>query len=225
MKKGLFISFEGGEGTGKSTQVRLLADKLAEQGNLVHITREPGGTDLSEKIRGMLKTNSNIDPITEMLLMFAARREHFMKCICPLLEQGYIVICDRFYDSSLVYQGILKNISVEQIMQLKEITLGNFDPDFTIILDIPSSIAKERIQNRQLYLDNYDMMSEDEYNIIRNGFRKISKIFPFRCRLINASGDEKRVFSRIYKAVEKFIFEINRELSRKIHFSRQEISF
>lgn len=207
MKRAFFITFEGGEGTGKSTQVKLLADRLAMRGNLVHITREPGGTDLSEKIRNILKTNPNIDPITELLLMFAARREHFEKSIRPLLDQGYTIICDRFYDSSLVYQGILKNVSIEQIMQLKVMTLGNFEPDFTIVLDIPPSIAKERILHRQLYLDNYDMMSEDEYNIIRNGFRKITEAFPFRCKLINASGDEKRVFARVYKAVEKFILE------------------
>ena len=204
-KKGFFISFEGGEGTGKSTQVKLLADKLAMQKNLVHVTREPGGTELSEKIRTILKTNPNIDPITELLLMFAARREHFQKSIRPLLDQGYTIICDRFYDSSLVYQGILKHVPIEQIMQLKEMTLGDFEPDFTIILDIPPSIAKDRIQNRQLYLDNYDMMSEDEYNVIRNGLKKITEVFPFRCKLINASGDEKRVFSRVYKAIEKFI--------------------
>ena len=205
MRKGLFISFEGGEGTGKSTQVRLLADRLSERGNLVHITREPGGTALSEEIRKLLKTTPAMDSITEMLLMFAARREHFIKSICPMLEQGYTIICDRFYDSSLVYQGVLKNIPIEQIMQLKIMTLGDFEPDFTIILDIPPNIAKDRIQHRQLYLDNYDMMSEDEYDIIRNGFRKIADAFPFRCKLINASGDEKKVFSRIYKAIEKFI--------------------
>lgn len=210
MKKGFFISFEGGEGTGKSTQVRLLANKLAEQGNLVHITREPGGTELSEKIRDILKTTSNIDSITEMLMMFAARREHFIKSICPLLDQGYIVLCDRFYDSSLVYQGILKNVSIEKIMQLKEMTLGNFEPDFTIILDIPSSVAKKRIQGRQLYWDDYDMMSESEYNIIRNGFRKIAEVFPFRCKLIDASGDERKVFFKVQKAVEKFMLKARR---------------
>ena len=207
IRKGLFISFEGGEGTGKSTQVGLLADKLSEQGNLVHITREPGGTELSEEIRKLLKTTSDVDPITEMLLMFAARREHFVKSICPMLEQGYTIICDRFYDSSLVYQGVLKNIPIEQIVQLKIMTLGDFEPDFTIILDIPPSIAKERIQHRQLYLDNYDMMSENEYDIIRNGFKKIAEIFPFRCKLINASGDEKKVFSRICKVIEKFMVQ------------------
>lgn len=210
MKKGFFISFEGGEGTGKSTQVRLLANKLAEQGNLVRITREPGGTELSEKIRDILKTTSNIDSITEMLLLFAARREHFIKSICPLLEQNYIVLCDRFYDSSLVYQGILKNVSIEKIMQLKEMTLGNFEPDFTIILDIPSSVAKKRIQGRQLYWDDYDMMSENEYNIIRNGFKKTAEIFPFRCKLIDASGNERKVFSKVQKAVEKFMSEAER---------------
>jgi len=205
MRKGFFISFEGGEGTGKSTQVRLLANKLSERGDHVYITREPGGTEISEKIRDILKSSPSIDSITELLLMFAARREHFAKAILPRLKQGHIVICDRFYDSSLVYQGILKKISIEQIMHLKTMTLGDFEPDFTIILDIPSDIAKERTTRRQLCLDNYDMMSEDEYNIIRDGFKKIAEAFPFRCKLINASRDEKRVSSRIYKAVEKVI--------------------
>ncbi len=205
MKKGFFISFEGGEGTGKSTQVKLLADRLSEHGRLVFTTREPGGAVISEKIRSILKSSSDIDSITEVLLMFAARREHFVKSIKPHLEQGYTVICDRFLDSTLVYQGILKNISMEQIMQLKFMTLGEFEPDFTVILDIPSSIAKERIQYRQLYLDNYDMMSENEYNTVRNGFRRIAEAFPFRCKLINASGDERKVFSRIYKAIDRFI--------------------
>ena len=205
MKKGFFLSFEGGEGTGKSTQVRLLADKLSEHGELVFTTREPGGSEISEKIRDILKSSSDMDSITEALLMFAARREHFEKSIKPHLDQGYTVICDRFFDSSLVYQGMLKNVPIEQIVRLKSITLGEFEPDFTVILDIPPSIAKERIYHRQLCLDNYDMMSEDEYNIVRNGFRKIAETFPFRCKLINASGDEKRVFSRVYKAVKRFI--------------------
>lgn len=204
MRKGFFISFEGGEGTGKSTQVKLLANRLSDRGDQVYITREPGGTEVSEKIRDILKSSPSVDSVTELMLMFAARREHFMKAILPRLEQGCTIICDRFYDSSLVYQGILKKIPIEQIMQLKEITLMNFEPDFTIILDIPSSLAKERTQRRQLCLDNYDMMSEDEYNIIRDGFRKIAEAFPFRCKLINASGDEKRVSYRILKAVEKF---------------------
>lgn len=205
MKKGVFISFEGGEGTGKSTQVRLLADKLSEHGDLVFTTREPGGSDISEKIRDILKSSTDMDSITEVLLMFAARREHFVKSIKPHLDQGYIVISDRFFDSSLVYQGMLKSVPIEQIIRLKSMTLGEFEPDFTIILDIPPSIAKERIHHRQLCLDNYDMMSDDEYNIVRNGFRKISETFPFRCRLINASGDEKRVFSRVYKTIKRAI--------------------
>lgn len=205
MKRGLFISFEGGEGTGKTTQVRLLANKLSGCGYLVSTTREPGGSGVSERIRDILKSSPDIDAITEVLLMFAARREHFVKFILPQLEQGYTVICDRFVDSSLVYQGILKNVSIEQIMQLKFMTLGRFEPDFSIVLDIPPSIAKERIQCRQLYLDNYDMMSEDEYNVVRNGFRKIAEIFPFRCKLVNATGDEKKVFSRVYNVVQRIL--------------------
>lgn len=205
MKSGRFISFEGGEGTGKSTQVGLLAKWLVDQGYLVHVTREPGGTEVSEKIRDVLKSSSSIDSITELLLMFAARREHYVRTIRPLIDQGYIVICDRFYDSSLVYQGVLKRIPIEQIMQLKEMSLGDFEPDFTIVLDISSDIAKERISHRQLCLDNYDNMSSDEYNVIREGFIRLTEAFPFRCKLINALGDEKRVFSRICKSIDKFL--------------------
>lgn len=205
MKQGQFFTFEGGEGVGKSTQIKLLAEKLSKLGYLVHITREPGGTDISESIRDILKSSSHIDPITETLLMFAARREHYIKSIKPRLDQGYIVLCDRFYDSSLVYQGILKKISIEQIVMLKNMTLGEFEPDFTLVLDIPSDIAKERVLNRQLCLDDYDMMSEHEFNIIRNGFISIAKTFKFRCKIINAIGNETTVSNRIFKAVQKVL--------------------
>lgn len=205
MKQGYFITFEGGEGTGKSTQVKLLADLLSKSGHLVYTTREPGGTEVSEQIRKILKTNSGIDPITEALLMFAARREHFIKSIQPRLQQGYIVICDRFCDSSLVYQGILKSIPIEHLIQLKTMTLGDFEPNLTIILDLPSNIAKERISRRQLCLDDYDLMSVTEYNIIRNGFKKICDTFPDRCKIVNSSAKESTISYKIVKIVKSFL--------------------
>ena len=200
--RGVFITFEGGEGVGKSTQVQILAKKLIEEQKLVEVTREPGGSAIAEKIREILKTSSEIDSVTELLLMFAARREHFIKKISPLLLQGYTVICDRFYDSSIVYQGILKHIPIEQIMYLKNMTIGDFEPDLTIILDVSSEVAKKRVVARKLPFDNYDRMSEDEYELIRNGFKKIAEIFSFRSVLIGAEGNPSTVASKIRKAIK-----------------------
>lgn len=200
--RGVFITFEGGEGVGKSTQVQILAEKLREEQKLVEVTREPGGSAVAEKIREILKTSSEIDSITELLLMFAARREHFIKKISPLLLQGYTVICDRFYDSSIVYQGILKHIPIEQIMYLKNMTIGDFEPDLTIILDVSSEVAKKRVVARKLPFDNYDRMSEDEYELIRNGFKKIAEIFSFRSVLVSADGNPLTVASKVYKAIK-----------------------
>ena len=205
MKQGYFITFEGGEGTGKSTQVKMLEKILSEQGYLVYTTREPGGAEVAEEIRKILKSYSGIDPLSEALLMFAARREHFVKTIRPRIKQGYIVISDRFYDSSLVYQGILKNIPIEYLVQLKNMTLADFEPDLTIILDISSTIAKQRIADRQLCLDDYDLMSVDEYNKVRNGFKKIAEIFPDRCKIVDSSKHEKAVSSKINKIVTSFL--------------------
>jgi dTMP kinase len=198
---GRFISFEGCEGVGKSTQIELLAEKLISDGWKVHVTREPGGAELGEKIRDILKKTHSIDPICEVLLMFAARRDHFVK-FAPMMEKGYLVICDRFYDSSLVYQGLLKCVPIADIMKLKEMVVGNFEPDLTIILDASVDISIDRIKTRCNF-DEYDEMERRQYEIVRSGFQKISEIFPFRTLLINAEGSKKTVFSRIWKAIQK----------------------
>jgi dTMP kinase len=203
---GKFITFEGGEGVGKTTQVRLLAQKLSENYGLsVYTTREPGGDEIGEKIRDVLKAPnvSVIDPLCEALLMFAARRDHFVKLISPLLKRGYFVICDRFYDSSLVYQGLLKCVSIEDIMHLKRITLGNFEPDLTIIVDVSADTAAARMAARHLIPDEYDMMNLEKHEIIREGFRKIAEIFSFRSVLIDAEGSINTVFAKVLKAIRK----------------------
>ena len=220
-KKGVFITFEGGEGSGKSTQVKLLEKQLKDDGYLVRVTREPGGVDVAEEIRNVLKNFTTMDPISEVMLMFEARREHYVKLIQTLLEKNYVVISDRFYDSSIIYQGILKNVSVRQIMFLKKMVLDDFEPDITFVLDISAEIAKQRVKNRESMLlnfdlgsdqknandglPNYDQMSEMEYEIIRNGFKKIASVFDFRSVVINATGNPQKVFQKIYKEVRKRI--------------------
>jgi dTMP kinase len=205
---GKFIVFEGCEGAGKTTQARILGKKLSDCGLNVYVTREPGGSEIAEKIRHLLKTVREIDAICEVLLMFAARRDHFVKKISPLLKDGYTVICDRFYDSSLVYQGILKSVPIDWIMQLKQMTIGDFEPDLTIILDLDIDIAIERVKSR-CAPDEYDAMSRSHYEIIRRGFQKISETFPFRTTVVNANGAPKTVFSRIWKIIQRYFSSVD----------------
>ena len=204
---GKFITFEGGEGVGKSTQVKLLAEKLRELGYGVFVTREPGGAELGEKIRDLLKKTTHMDSLCELLLIFAARRDHFIKLIVPHLENNEIVICDRFYDSSLVYQGILKHIPIERIMELKHMVLGYFEPDLTLVLDMDVAKSKQRLAKRCLIADEYDSMDAEKHELVRQGFKKISEIFSFRAELVNANGSEQKVFSKIFEVVEKRILK------------------
>ena len=205
---GKFITFEGGEGVGKSTQVQLLANELRRRGFKVQITREPGGDEVGEKIRTVLKSaSSKMDPLCETFLLFAARRDHFVNVIAPLLELGYFVICDRFYDSTLVYQGLLKHVSIEDIMKLKQICVGNFEPDLTIVLDMDVESAINRVATRNFVLDDpvldeYDAMDKEKYNVIREGFHKIADIFSFRTEMVKANGSKEAVFERIFKKIE-----------------------
>ena len=199
----MFISFEGGDGVGKSTQIKLVAEKLQESGYKIVVTREPGGTDTAEEIRGILKSR-NLDPISELLLMFAARREHFVKKIKPALEEGAIVLCDRFYDSSIIYQGVLKHIPVDKILEIKEFTIGNFEPDLTILLDMEYKTARKRSQarNPELFgVDEYDSLSEKQYALISESFKKLAKIFSDRYVIVQAALPRERVFENIMKIV------------------------
>ena len=202
---GKFITFEGGEGVGKTTQIHLLYEFLNTRRIKVKVTREPGGDEVGEKIRAVIKSAAitKMDPLCETLLLFAARRDHFIKIIQPLLEQGYTVICDRFYDSTLVYQGLLKHVSIEDIMKLKQMTIGNTEPDLTIILDVDSEVSTKRLSMRNLIQDEYDTMKKEQHDIIRKGFQNIAEVFSFRSVMINATGNEKTVFAKVIKAIEK----------------------
>ena len=202
---GKFITFEGGEGVGKTTQIHMLYEFLNTRRIKVKVTREPGGDEVGEKIRAVIKSAAitKMDPLCETLLLFAARRDHFIKIIQPLLEQGYTVICDRFYDSTLVYQGLLKNVSIEDIMKLKQMTIGNTEPDLTIILDVNSEVSTKRLSMRNLIQDGYDTMKKEQHDIIRKGFQNIAEVFSFRSVMINATENEQTVFAKVIKAIEK----------------------
>lgn len=208
-KKGKFITFEGGEGVGKTAQIELLLEKLKTLKLKVKLTREPGGTSFGELIRNLLKSHpdfKNIDPLAEAFLMFAIRKDHYEKIIKPFLDEGYIVICDRFYDSTIVYQGMLKNIPYESIMTLKNLTLGDFEPDLTFILDLDPKIASLRLENRELnLLDAYDSMDIEKHNIIRTGFKKIAKIFSYRTKIINANKSPQKIALKIFELTKTLL--------------------
>ena len=191
-----FITFEGGEGAGKSTQVKLLAEYLRGQGQEVVLTREPGGTPNAERIRDLLLQNGNWHGLTEVLLHFAARNEHVNKIIKPALAAGQWVICDRFFDSTIVYQGYGQGVEMNKIEEIKLATLGGFAPDITFLLDIDTETALRRATDH----NRYEKMGLAFHKKIRDGFLDLAKEHK-RFLVINAAGDANKVHKQIIKHI------------------------
>lgn len=171
-----FITFEGVEGSGKSTQSKLLRDSLAQKNILASLTREPGGTKASEKIREILLSNE-IDALeskSEVFLNFAARIEHVEKFIKPKLQNGEVVICDRFFDSTIAYQGYGFEGDVAQIRKLNQIAIGDFKPDITFLIDIDVEKSFDRIKDRSSN-NRYEELEMDFHKRVRDGFLQIAK--------------------------------------------------
>lgn len=194
--KGIFITFEGGEGAGKSTQARRLAGHLRESGREVVLTREPGGTPGAEAIRSLLlDPATQLSPLADTLLHFAARADHVAQVIAPALGRGAIVICDRFYDSTLAYQGYGMGVPLPQIGAL--IGLVGLKPNLTFVLQVSDVIAKERLKARGGAADRYERMDQAMAERIARGFREIAAAEPDRCLPLDASGDLDSVFRAI----------------------------
>lgn len=195
MGRGKFITFEGGEGAGKSTQTRLLAGHLKGQGIDVLTTREPGGSPGAEAIRDLLVTGDpdRWDPTSEALLNFAARRDHVETIIKPALAKGTWVVSDRFSDSTTVYQGIAGKLGEDAITALEQLTLAGFKPDLTLVLDIPVDVGLARSRARHSASgsteDRYENMGKDFHEVLRGGFQAVAKANPERCVMIDAGGE------------------------------------
>jgi dTMP kinase len=202
--RGKFITLEGGEGAGKSTQARLLSAWLAEKGITATLTREPGGTPGAEDIRNLLVTGEvgRWDPLTETLLHFAARREHFTRLILPALDAEQWVICDRFIDSTLAYQGYGQGIDQTAIAALRRTVLGDFAPDLTLILDVLPETRRARTAARPGNEDRYERMNEAFHDRVRAGFHAIATAEPGRCTVISADQPIDAVFAALKQAVE-----------------------
>ncbi|MEZ5691228.1 MAG: dTMP kinase [Rickettsiales bacterium] len=189
MSSGKFISFEGGEGSGKSTQLGLLAGKLNKTKLPFIMTREPGGSKGAEEIRSLLVSGDdrNWEPLAETLLFQAARCDHIDKVIKPNLLEGKTVICDRFVDSTLVYQGIGKSLGKNYIKSLHNMLFGNFMPDLTIILDINPKEGLRRAKGRGDGEDRFERLAIEFHNKIRDGFLEIAVREPQRCVVLDAT--------------------------------------
>lgn len=205
MSKGKFITFEGGEGTGKSTQVTLLADELRQAGIDVLTTREPGGAPGAEEIRNLL-VNGAVNrwtPVSEALLNYAARAEHLDKTVFPALERGQWVISDRFADSTMAYQGYGHGLAHETLDKIRSAVIGDFRPDLTIIFDLDLETGLRRAEARGEGEDRYERMGKDFHLRLRQGFLDIAKAEPDRCAVIDASGSIEQVAAAIRATISE----------------------
>lgn len=204
MKPGRFITFEGGEGAGKSTQIRLLAEVLRGWNLPVTVTREPGGSPGAEAIRRLLVEGETgrWDPLAEALLHFAARRDHLIRTIWPALDRGDWVLSDRFADSTMAYQGYGHRLKRDLVTQLYNIVVGDFTPDLTLILDLPVEEGLLRAKQRGGGEDRYERMGQDFHERLRHGFLEIAARAPERCVVIPANGEIADVARAILVAVE-----------------------
>jgi dTMP kinase len=202
--RGGFISIEGGEGAGKSTQVGLLVSALDRAGIAVKATREPGGSPGAEAIRRLLLEGEGErwDAISEALLLVAARRDHVAGVIAPALAEGVWVVSDRFADSMMAYQGYGKGLGLQDLAALHRFALGDFAPDLTVILDLPVETGLARAAARSP-ADRFERLDREFHEKLRQGFRQIAADSPARCILIDAAGDPQTVHRAVVAAVEQ----------------------
>jgi dTMP kinase len=196
-----FITFEGGEGAGKSTQIRMFAEALRKAGVECAVTREPGGTPEAEAIRGLLVSGEpgKMDAMTELLLHYAARRDHVTKSIQPKLAEGTWVVSDRFSDSTLAYQGHGHKLGEEVVKKLHKIVLGKFLPHLTFILDIEVADGIRRAESRGAAENRYEKMGHDFHERLRDGFLAIAAAEPKRCVVVNAARSMAEVHTDIIR--------------------------
>ncbi len=197
------ITIEGGEGAGKSTQADLLLAALGHAGIAATRTREPGGSEGAEAIRRLLLEGAveRWDAVGEALLLYAARRDHVVRLIAPALDRGIWVVCDRFADSTLAYQGYGRGLPLADLLALHRLALGDFAPDLTLILDLPAALGLARAARRSGDADRFERLDAAFHERLRQGFRQIAADHPERCLLIDAAGDQDTVHRAVLAAV------------------------
>ena len=203
-KRGRFITFEGGEGTGKSTQARRLAAALAARRIPAIVTREPGGSPGAEEIRALLVRGdpARWNPLTEALLFYAARADHTERTIKPALAEGKWVICDRFSDSSYAYQGAGRGLDRETVRRIETIAIDDFKPDLTFVLDLPPEIGLERAGKRGNYETRFEEFDAAFHSRMRKAFLDIARRAPNRCVVVDAGRDVEEVAEAVLGALK-----------------------
>lgn len=204
--KSLFISFEGADACGKSTQVQLLAETLRTQGRELIITREPGGTKVAEKIRDILLDKElQISARGELLLYLAARAEHVQQVIKPALQAGKIVICDRFLDSTLVYQGLARGLGLTEVLRLNDFATQGLLPQVTFWLAATREVLEMRRLRRGVPQDRLELEQESFKELVRQGFAQLQELYPARIKKIDASQEISAVQAAIWHNLQEYI--------------------
>jgi dTMP kinase len=207
VKKGKFITFEGGEGSGKSTHIARLTTRLRQGGYHVLITREPGGTDVGEQIRHILqysKDSGSMVPETELLLFCASRAQLVREVIQPALNEGNIVICDRFLDSTTVYQGVGRKIDPQAVAAINQFAVGANLPDLTLVIDLDPRIGLERVRGRELF-DRMENQSLEFYERVRQGYLNLAKLESHRVKVIDGSQTIDEIANQIWSLVKRVL--------------------
>ena len=207
MTKGWFITVEGPEGAGKTTVIQMVAEELQKEGYPVLLTREPGGIRIAEKIRQIIldQEHQEMDPKTEALLYAAARRQHLVQKVVPALEKGMIVLCDRFIDASLAYQGYARKIGLDEVYEINKFAIGNTMPDLTLYFDIEPEIGLSRIkQNRNTEVNRLDLENIQFHHRVREGYLLLAEKFPERIKKIDA----RLTIDEVKNEVKKPILQI-----------------
>lgn len=207
----MFITFEGPEGSGKSSVLDKICHQLEHDGFNVLKTREPGGTPISEQIRNIIldKSNTNLEPRTEALLYAASRRQHLVEKIWPALKEGKIVLCDRYLDSSLAYQGHARGLGYENILTINNFATENTFPDLTILFDIQPELGLERIsKNSNREVNRLDLEKLDFHKKVREGFLDLAKKYPERFYIVDASQPFLDVCLEVYDLI-KYKLKVN----------------
>jgi len=205
-KRGFFVTLEGGEGAGKSTNLAFVRQWLQQAGHSVLVTREPGGTALGERVRELLLHRHELDiaPETETLLMFAARAEHLTRIIRPALTQGKTVLCDRFTDATYAYQGGGRGVAPERIALLETWVQGDLRPDLTLLLDVPVEVGLARAGNRGLP-DRFERENGEFFARVRQAYLDLARRAPERIRVIDAGQSREQVEQRIAATLHEVV--------------------
>lgn len=193
--RGKFITFEGADGSGKTTQIEKIKEYLEQQGHKCLLTREPGGSDLGNKIREiLLHYDGEVDSLAELLLYMADRAQHVKKVIIPALNEGIYVLCDRYIDSSVAYQGYARGLDIERIINLNTIATDGLNPDLTIVFDIKTETAMQRVGEEK---DRLEQEGIEFHRKLCNGYLELAKKFPERIKTVNANLNIDEVFEQV----------------------------